>query len=901
MKSKLVLCTLILANIVFSAKCQEINYENFYKNLDSTRITTGLLYNKIVPYTSIQDFTGESDTVVSNSDNWLQLYFELFNSQLVVPITPNISNLCDSIGKDTVNFRVPIGILNMNYNVIKDNALDDSLLVITDSLLYDGPNTSESPYTIKRCFAASALVNNCPTSDITFFLSDDFLFENTDEDILYYQIDFDDGNSPVTMYNNEEYMLSYSQTGEKNLTIKAILSDGDTLRCKSTFLVNDISQISFRSLVTGLIPQTPANLLDTSMVYGVYNGVRYKGTFGIWYGCNNEDNKIKKPVILVEGYDPNNSNEFDEYFGLYNIAMESQLLPTLINQGCDVIILNFERGGALIQANAMVLKTLIQKVDSMKVTNNEFVIVGASMGGLVTRYALSYMEQHQQDHHTRLFISLDSPNQGAYGSLAGQHFLSNLNKIINTPLCLVFYTTALTIWNRVTFMDSDAGKQMLVYHHSAQDGYEAKPHPLRTAFLNEMAAFPKNGYPLKCRNVAISCGSGVGVDQGFNDGAQQLLLNKEYGVLDLYLKINSLPNHRELKILDSDTWLKIPWKFLKLRGIAWVPIPYLTNVKRFVNNNTEPYDNCPGSHYDMIQGLGGTLEKMFDIEEVDYKKNECFIPTISALDLNKDIVKYWFPFPNAKNYLWANIHENLGFDNNGCCELNYPNLTPFDALYVDVDNKTHISGNGINTNISGWINQEINRESLQFTSDIVDNEKKQFEAKSSIMASSPNHNVLICGNSSITYLAGESIILNPGFYVEKGSIFSAIIHKYECTFTAEEGIFKKNSNFFTKSIILPESVPATHSEPSINNVTQDMKGILISPNPAKSYLNLKLDRSDNIQSLISIYNSMGKLVFSEIMYGSSKTIQLNFPYGVYMLKATFDDNHCQSTNFIIDK
>ncbi len=48
-------------------------------------------------------------------------------------------------------------------------------------------------------------------------------------------------------------------------------------------------------------------------------------------------------------------------------------------------MLDFKDGAAKIQANAMVLRALIDTINAMKVTHNELVIIGASMGGLVAR------------------------------------------------------------------------------------------------------------------------------------------------------------------------------------------------------------------------------------------------------------------------------------------------------------------------------------------------------------------------------------------------------------------------------------------------------------------------------------------------------------------------------------
>ena len=39
-------------------------------------------------------------------------------------------------------------------------------------------------------------------------------------------------------------------------------------------------------------------------------------------------------------------------------------------------------------------------------------VIGYSMGGLIARYALAYMEEQGIAHETRLYVSYDAPQKG---------------------------------------------------------------------------------------------------------------------------------------------------------------------------------------------------------------------------------------------------------------------------------------------------------------------------------------------------------------------------------------------------------------------------------------------------------------------------------------------------------
>ena len=65
-------------------------------------------------------------------------------------------------------------------------------------------------------------------------------------------------------------------------------------------------------------------------------------------------------------------------------------------------ITNIDGGVDYIQRNARVMIELINYINANKVGNQELVVIGPSMGGLITRMALRYMEMNGMDHKTRL-------------------------------------------------------------------------------------------------------------------------------------------------------------------------------------------------------------------------------------------------------------------------------------------------------------------------------------------------------------------------------------------------------------------------------------------------------------------------------------------------------------------
>src|SRR5690606_5822285 len=135
------------------------------------------------------------------------------------------------------------------------------------------------------------------------------------------------------------------------------------------------------------------------------------GQYNIYY--DNVDGILDKPIFFIDGFDPNDSRDIPSLYALLNYGNPIQNLGDMIrNEGYDLVVLNFEAmylsptdnttpimGGAdYIQRNAFTLVELINTINAMKVGSEENVVIGPSMGGLIARYALRYMEQNALEH-----------------------------------------------------------------------------------------------------------------------------------------------------------------------------------------------------------------------------------------------------------------------------------------------------------------------------------------------------------------------------------------------------------------------------------------------------------------------------------------------------------------------
>lgn len=666
---------------IVTKKYRKIDYQKYrqaFSNLDSTLIQTGFLADKVFQMVKLSDYNGSVNSKTMTYDTWEMLYTQIQESQIKKKLYSKDSILFPFIRKnapyktvskkevnstkDRINSEefVPISILNIEYSEIKKEAFSKRLLKLEKGKLKETSLKSKnSPYQINNLFAASALKKQIYNGQsVNFLLDESFYFSNKSRLGKNIEVDFDDGFGFRKIKLGESISVNYSTIGKKRIMIKE--KNSIPSRYTSRLIDNNASfEVNVEALYT---PTATFGIsLDVPIPSGFpHGGVNIQGT-GYVYTSDGSQN-IRKPLIVCEGFDPLNERGWNE---LYTLLNQQNLIECLKSNGYDVIVLNFNEGATYIERNAYLLMNLINRVNSIKTTQNKTVIVGASMGGLVTRYALSYMEKNNINHDTRLFISFDSPQQGANIPLGAQYWLKFFSDMsgevkskYNNILCSV------------------AAKQMLVYHSE----YSPDPtnNPYRIEFLQNLNAL---GYPNKLRKIAIANGAGNAYSQRKDDGSALNPTNqiigwryRDFWTVDIDGNSYALPN-----ISPNTT---IFYGDVEMSWIAHVVKWDFSDGSLTVNmENSHPYDNAPGGTSDATRSIAaGDTDGYGDI--TTSASNHCFIPTISSLAINT-----------------TNVFYNISGD---------PNIlskTPFEAIYYPTNvNEKHIN---ISSDCVGWVRNEL--------------------------------------------------------------------------------------------------------------------------------------------------------------------------------------------------
>ena len=356
---------------------------------------------------------------------------------------------------------------------------------------------------------------------------------------------------------------------------------------------------------------------------------------------------IKNPIIVPEAFDAENKRGWDS---LYNRLNEQNTLECLRNLGYDFIVLDYKDGGNFIEHNAYLLAQLIKHINTIKTTAQQNIIVGPSLGGLVARYALTYMEKNNESHDTRLFISFDAPQYGANVPLGIQYVLRYWNGRVGGE-------NASDLYEKV--LKSNAAKQLLIYHivHTLNTGINSSD-PLRVSFEQNLNAL--GGWPKKLRKVAISNGSGFGQVQLKNDNVTPLLPGD--------------------KIFDFDEGPAIFSRAWAVPNIS--PLTHVARCKSFFDGDPDDYDVSGTWPLDnMPCGYRWFTGELKGVTNLANASRQSFIPTFSALALS--ITQPYY---------------NVAADPGALSK------TPFDAIYFPSKNQEHVDITAENKN---WLLNEI--------------------------------------------------------------------------------------------------------------------------------------------------------------------------------------------------
>lgn len=698
--------------------------------LDPTRIPYGTLYEKVQPLSNLDYFVPGNDSSCSNTLHFFQAIHELDAAHLD-PETEKLEfPLFDRLQAWEENHGAtehPLALLFSSYGSMLPYAVDSGLIGYEGDAYYD--IAGKMPYREVHSLVASSLsLNDFEPGSHTLYLDPDFILGTSYKKISKLKIDtkngdgwqqFDlEGLSPEEWGNLTPIQVLYDDEGSLMVDVSFTFEDNSIYNTHFNILfskkkkndTNCFDEDQTNDGCTDCIELVGRDGSVKDLIIGNrYPGIYTSGYHGpdipagnpegvAYYFYANEANfqarQIRKPVIFIDGYDPTNTRcakaiytkYINKHVDLGGSIGQVNLAQHIRNLGYDLIVLDFKEGGRHIEENAMVVKKLLEELyaDHSSTMEQDFVLIGPSMGALIAQFALTYMEKVGSPHHVRTWISFDGPHQGANVAKS----VTDLSEYLLKAELLSFFASGMISNLTKKFYTNPAAQQMIIHHPSTHSESPAW-HSNRDRFLNNLSLNHASRYPQQCRNVAIVNGSLKGQHNQFINNCSQYgrikLLRQQFPYIGpgLYANCEYKLNATTYGARCQNATFYTLWP---LGNMAGIPMG-TTNKYSTTNGGLRGLDAAPGSSFGAIgpkdeESAAKLLKKIvsfmqsnigtsYSNVDIDAIGKTTFIPTVSAVDYK----------------LSNDVYTNLTGINLTKCAGN----TPFNKIYGNDTNSDHVA------------------------------------------------------------------------------------------------------------------------------------------------------------------------------------------------------------------
>ncbi|RZK38511.1 MAG: hypothetical protein EOO61_07895, partial [Hymenobacter sp.] len=613
---------------------------------------------------------------------------------------------------------IPLGIMDMQYQRINPDAMQNGELFMQKGRLYDNVARKTSPFITSRLQIATLLEEKLKPGPQVVKLCPELFLSNAGSKIASVNLSFDENVGNYTLQAGDSVTINFPENTVINLNTTVVLEDGNEFKSKSVVEVEQAS--AKRSMYVPKLPAGPCRK-DTVTAdiafegYDELNPLRGQVELNYYYRAGANDatdchKKLARPIIVLDGFDPTDKRDANFIYG-YNFhyfnqaGKESNFADELRMQGYDVVIMNMPRyqvgtrnielptgetlqignlmraGGDYVERNAMALVKVLQNMKAelrAQGSNEQVVIVGPSMGGLISRYALSYMEKHNMDHNCRLWFSWDATHLGSVLPIGEQYFIKSM-----ANLGLKGAKDGIT-----QQLNTPASKQELNHHHLA----EAIDPEGAPGFKDRFYAEMKNmGFPEKCRKIAMISGTINGTNQPAGKAGET--------AFDFKLKMKTKPRlliFNVLGLIANPNFISAKIHFspamkdgnepsevysMNIMGVKKTKV-YATPFTKSSNS----LDLIPGGFYPGFKEIRdstrtkmkGLFNYLVDPQFLNVIENHCHQPSINTLGFGLG------PNPNP-NRKWDDDLSEVNFNCGAEKEI------PWDAWYAPDVNLRHDS------------------------------------------------------------------------------------------------------------------------------------------------------------------------------------------------------------------
>lgn len=649
-----------------------------FTQLDRQGMQTELLMTEMKPFSALTGEDHQNINAYQFSNSFRELASVSTDGKLA-----QVHQLYKGVQYAHQDVFTPIGLIHVEYDRIKPEAYENQWVQNQNGQWVKTGN--QAIYEKIERTLVSPLVARKKGLKTIYSLDGDYFVNTTSNEIVGIEANFDDGLGFRNLNLGQQQTVLYQQAGKKNLSF-IIHFDNGTLVEKQAHIEIEYSNQDLMNFFNIDVQTITADYAPDLAIYGESDQAKGVCEYEIFLS---PDGVLDKPIFVVDGFDPGDARDVQSVYNMLayedSDGNQQHLADYMRNEeGYDIVIVNFptyvnsngmtiDGGADYIERNALSLATVIKLVNQQKVGDEENVIIGPSMGGLISRYALRYMEMNNIPHETRLWISFDSPHNGANVPISLQYLFNYFGygyadidevKIVVDGM-----------------LRSAAAKQMLVDHLDGHGDGVLTPKGAPNYRNNFQSRMDNMGFPQTTRNISITNGSGTG--KKFLD-KQGNPVNPDFKILDgtvntgtilgLNTRVNLLVKYMPYANVTSE----VTYAQIQAQIIVWVNMDTFTASAK-QNPESDGIDSAPGGLFD-LSGLAGSVgDNPVLVSFMNALKAESFnfIPVTSSMALY-----------NQPNY-YHNIDLGEG-DQPWDDEVVTNSQTPFVNWFMADDNEKHV-------------------------------------------------------------------------------------------------------------------------------------------------------------------------------------------------------------------
>lgn len=699
MKKKYLLIVLLITYSAFSQ-----DKKNNLLKFDTSGMKTTILTHK----SPVVDILKYNENTI-NSFSFYQAYKAMAHGDLLERLIP-LEAIKEQAKQSYFTNVIPLAILHSDFEIIYDEALQNNAVSKDAEGYLIRTNPNSEIFEIEHLTITAPLRTVSKGLQTTFKLATTNIFNTTEEDIVTIDIDFNDDEGFRTVNLDQNIIIDYSEPGRKIIDFELTLDNGKIIN-RSAMIDIKYSNADLYTLFNREVTTFNSSIAPDLSDYGGEPNNVGTGEYEIFLGA---DGVLNKPIILVDGFDPGDGRDISGLRELLNFddgGTPSNLEDLVKAEDFDVVYLNFpiyartsdgaviDGGVDFIERNAMLLVDLIETLNANKEGTEQNIIIGPSMGGLISRYALNYMENDSSmDHDTRLWVSFDSPHLGANVPIGFQHQFNFLAFGLDDFWILGDQNVEELQPIIDGMLKSSAARQMLTdqfeAHITNSDGVTfnnalntPRPHPFKSEFDAHINNLTSTGFPELTRNISIINGSGENNRYPDNTPAANDLipgsqiLNADINIMfgaDMKIETYFTPN-AGTQIQTSKVHLDFSW---------WFPLANdrINNAESRANSYSSGIDAASGGLFDILKltedlasdGLVGEFLGALDTDHFN------FIPSVSAMafEITSNEID-WFHTPSGVTSARSTT-----------------NVTPFDAWFMPDANEPHVTLTELNVDFA---------------------------------------------------------------------------------------------------------------------------------------------------------------------------------------------------------